>query len=274
MDQYVIVGNPVAHSKSPQIQAAFAQAMNQEMEYGKLLIPVDDFKEGIAAFIAQGGKGMNVTVPFKQEAWEIAEIRSERATLAGAVNTLFVNDKGQLCADNTDGFGIVTDITKNYHVDLAGKRILMMGAGGAVRGAMLPFLDEKPSEIVIANRTVSKAQDLADKFAEYGPVTASSFDDLSGHFDVIINGTSASLHGTMPEMPDGLVNADSLCYDMMYGAEPTTFLTWAEAQGVKKCVDGLGMLVEQAAESFYIWRGVRPDTGDVTRSIREQLLSA
>lgn len=274
MDQYVLAGNPVAHSKSPQIHAAFAKATGQDMDYGKLLIPVDDFKEGVAAFLAQGGKGLNVTVPFKEDAWKIADIRSERATLAGAVNTLYVNEQGQLCADNTDGFGIVTDITKNYGVDLTGKRILMMGAGGAVRGAILPFLDEKPAEIVIANRTVLKAQDLADTFAEYGLVSASAYEDLNGYFDVIVNGTSASLNGTVPVMPDGLVDANSLCYDMMYGAEPTTFLRWAQAQGVNKCVDGLGMLVEQAAESFYIWRGVRPETAEVTRSIREQLLSA
>ena len=273
MDRYAVFGNPISHSKSPAIHTQFAQQTSQALTYEAICAPVDKFEESAVAFLQDGGKGLNVTVPFKEDAWKIAEIRSERAQLAGAVNTLYLNDQGQLCGENTDGVGMVRDIQDNHGYQIAAKRVLILGAGGAVRGVIKPVLDQNPCEVVIANRTLSKAETLADLFAPYGHVGASSFETLEGPFDLIINGTAASLQGEMPALPEGMVHTGSWCYDMMYGANQTPFNHWAEQQGAAQQLDGLGMLVEQAAESFYIWRGVRPDTAGLINQLRSEILN-
>ena len=231
---------------------------------------VEYFTQAVNDFAAQGGKGLNITVPFKQEAWQLASKRSDRAERAGAVNTLSrVGNKW--LGDNTDGVGLVRDLLLNHQIAIKAKRILILGAGGAVRGILAPFLAEQPKEIVIANRTVSKADDLADLFSDDGNIQASSYSALCGTFDLIINGTAASLQGDLPPVPDDCITPETICYDMMYAAEPTAFMQWAMALGAKKSVDGLGMLVEQAAESFFIWRGIRPETQPVIQAVRQAL---
>lgn len=270
MDRYCVFGNPVAHSKSPRIHARFADLTGENLAYEARLAPLDAFSETALAFFADGGRGCNVTVPFKEEAWRLARVRSERAEKAGAVNTLLTDVDGQLYGDNTDGTGLVRDLMQNAGVTLAGKRLLLLGAGGAVRGVLGPLLAQQPREVVIANRTPEKAEQLAWIFAEDGPVTAVSFAALQGPFDVVINGTSASLQGELPPLPAGLFAPGALAYDMMYGAEPTVFLRWAAGQGAQ-VRDGLGMLVEQAAEAFLLWRGVMPPTAPVLAALREEL---
>jgi shikimate dehydrogenase len=268
---YAVIGSPIKHSKSPWIHQQFAEITGQPVEYTAVLGDEQDFAGSVDAFRAQGGMGLNVTVPFKQEAFDYASEFSERAQRAGAVNTLVFRDDGSVYAENTDGVGIVRDITLNHQVPLAKQRVLILGAGGAVRGIREPLLNVGPSEVVIANRTVSKAEQLAEDFSDLGKVTASGFSDVTGAFDVIINGTSASLAGELPPVPDSIVQPTTVCYDMMYGAEATVFNRWAEQLGAAKTIDGLGMLVEQAAESFYIWRGVRPDTSSVLSALRASL---
>jgi shikimate dehydrogenase len=268
LDRYAVVGNPVAHSKSPRIHTQFAAATGQQMEYEKLTAPLDGFAAMLQPFFANGGKGLNVTVPFKEQAWELSRWRSPLAEKAGAVNTLLLGDDGLLHGYNTDGIGLVRDLTHNHGVTLAGKRVLVMGAGGAVRGVLGPLLAEKPAALVVANRTIYKAEELAELFASEGAISAADFTALAGsHFDLIINGTSASLNGDMPALPDGIVTAGATAYDMMYGTD-TPFMQWARAQGATLVCDGLGMLVEQAAEAFFIWRGVRPETAPVLALMR------
>lgn len=270
MDRYCVFGNPIAHSKSPRIHGRFAELTGNAMVYEARLAPLDGFATALQAFFAEGGKGCNVTVPFKEEAWRLAAVRSPRAAKAGAVNTLLLDGEGRLCGDNTDGTGLVRDLLQNAGVALAGRRLLLLGAGGAVRGVLAPLLAEGPREIVIANRTVEKAATLAALFADEGPVRACAFADVDGAFDVIVNGTSASLQGELPPLPAGVFAPGALAYDMMYGAEPTVFLRWAAAQGVATR-DGLGMLVEQAAEAFRVWRGVTPPTRPVLDALRAEL---
>ena len=256
-DRYAVMGNPIAHSKSPQIHAAFARQTGQSLEYTAILVEPGALPQAIGNFQANGGKGLNITVPFKQEAWQLAERLSERARLAGAVNTLKFEADGLL-------YGEITDA-----------KVLMRGAGGAARGVLEPLLEENPDSLVIANRTVDRATTLALEFKSLGNVTGCGFDDLAGmRFDLIINATSASLQGELPPLPDDILDEDGWCYDMMYGAEPTVFLRWAEAHGAEKCLDGLGMLVEQAAESFLLWRGIRPDTRSVIKQLREAMQGA
>lgn len=268
-DNYVVIGNPIAHSKSPAIHARFAQQTGQVMSYERLLAPLDDFVGSVNQFIAAGGRGANVTVPFKLEAFKLASALSPRAQAAGAVNTLTF-ERGQIVGDNTDGVGLVRDIVRNACVGLAGKRVLLLGAGGAARGVILPVLAEEPAQLVIANRTVARAVELSAAFsAKPGQLAASSFADLNGHFDIVINATSASLSSDVPALPPALIGAHSFVYDMMYGAQPTVFMQMAAEQGAT-VRDGLGMLVEQAAESFFIWRGVRPDTAPVYDWLRSQ----
>lgn len=271
-DRYAVIGHPIGHSKSPQIHGLFAEQTGQKLRYEALLAPLDDFPGFVRAFLAQGA-GANVTVPFKEEAYRLADELTERARLAGAVNTFKRLDDGRLLGDNTDGAGLVRDLVSNAGLTLEGLRILLLGAGGAVRGVLGPLLDERPSALVIANRTSAKAEQLAADFARLGPVSAQPFETLTGRFDLIINGTSASLTGALPPLPAGLIELkpdQTFCYDMMYGAEPTAFCTWACAQGAATR-DGLGMLVEQAAEAFALWRGVRPDTAPVLTALREGL---
>ncbi len=265
-DRYAVVGNPIAHSKSPIIHAAFAAQTGQELTYERMLVPVDGFAAAVGQFFAQGGSGLNVTVPFKLEAHALAGHLSERAAAAGAVNTLKMVD-GKLFGDNTDGAGLVNDIVDNAGYALAGRRILLVGAGGAARGALLPLLKESPAELVIANRSADKAQALALQFNAFGTVRATEFTALDGVFDVIINATSASLGGDMPPLVAGLFGPATLAYDMMYGDAPTVFLQFAAAQGAQTR-DGLGMLIEQAAEAFLLWRGVRPATAQLFAQLR------
>jgi shikimate dehydrogenase len=263
------MGNPVAHSKSPRIHAAFAEQTGEDLEYGRLLVEQGTFPLRVKQFFADGGKGLNITVPFKQEAWELATQRSPQAELAGAVNTLLMRGN-EIHGHNTDGIGLVRDIMQNHGGQLRGASVLVLGAGGATRGILLPLLEQKPARICIANRTMSKAEELAALFSSHGKVTACGFEELQGQsFDWVINATAASLQGELPPLPAGLLHPQSWCYDLMYGSEPTIFCRWAEQQGARHALDGLGMLVEQAAEAFWLWRGVRPDTAPVLRSLRE-----
>jgi shikimate dehydrogenase len=270
-DQYAVFGNPINHSKSPVIHRQFAEQTGQDLHYAKQLVAVDAFVETAQTFFAEGGKGLNVTVPFKIEAFAFAQQLTPRAQCAGAVNTLAMQANGTILGDNTDGIGMVHDM-HNLGWELRGKRILIVGAGGAVRGIMQPVLAEHPSQVVIANRTVSKAEELAVHFHDSGDVKAKSFDALSGEqFDIVINGTSASLSGDLPPLPHGLLRPNASCYDLMYGAEPTVFLQWAAEQGALELADGLGMLVGQAAEAFYLWRQIRPEVVPVINALRRQL---
>lgn len=262
-DLYAVVGNPIAHSKSPLIHAAFARQTGQDLSYSALLAPLDGFVATTNAFRADGGKGLNVTVPFKQEAWQLATTLTERARLAQAVNTLKFED-GSILGDNTDGAGLVRDITLNLGFAIRGKKILLMGAGGAARGVVLPLLEQGPALFAIANRTPAKAHELGQQFLEYGDISTGDFASLAGcHFDLVINATSSSLSGELPPLPPGVFAPGSLAYDMMYGKGLTPFLQFARDNGAARLADGLGMLVEQAAESFFLWRGVRPDTRPV-----------
>ncbi|WP_447595310.1 shikimate dehydrogenase [Aquipseudomonas campi] len=271
MDRYGVFGNPIGHSKSPLIHRLFAEQTDQALSYEPLLAPLDDFIGFARAFFAEG-RGGNVTVPFKEEAYRLADELSERARRAGAVNTLKKLDDGRLLGDNTDGAGLVRDLTVNAGLNLANARILLLGAGGAVRGVLEPLLACQPRALVIANRTVAKAEQLAQEFAELGPVAASGFDWLSEPVDLIINGTSASLAGELPPLAPSLIQpGHTVCYDMMYAKEPTAFNRWASEHGAARCIDGLGMLVEQAAEAFYLWRGVRPNSEPVLAELRRQL---
>jgi len=272
MDRYGVFGNPIGHSKSPLIHRLFAEQTGQLLSYEPLLAPLDNFNEFARAFFAAGGMGANVTVPFKEQAFQLADQLSARASRAGAVNTLKLLGDGQLLGDNTDGAGLVRDLVDNAGIQLQGKRLLLMGAGGAVRGVLEPLLAEQPAALVIANRTVEKAEQLAHEFADLGPVVASAYDWLDEPVDLIINGTSASLAGELPPLAASLVRAGhTCCYDMMYGREPTPFNRWACQLGAQVTLDGLGMLVEQAAEAFYLWRGVRPQTAPVREALRLQL---
>jgi shikimate dehydrogenase len=270
-DRYAVMGNPIAHSKSPRIHARFAAQFGHDIEYRAMLVEPGHFPQAVAEFLAEGGKGINVTVPFKEDAWALAATRSARAERAGAVNTLVLDPSGSHYGDNTDGAGLVRDLRHNHGCELAGKRILLLGAGGAARGVIGPLLNEQPTQLVIANRTPARAVELARAFRDSGTIKGCSLEALAGRsFDVVINATAAGLRGEVPELPPGVVQTHSWCYDMMYADEPTTFVRWAQSRGVERALDGLGMLVEQAAESFFLWRGVRPDTEAVIHALRQQ----
>lgn len=270
-DRYCVLGNPVAHSRSPAIHAQFAAQSGQDLVYEALLAPLDGFADTVRGFIAAGGKGANVTVPFKEEAFRLSNRLSPRAERAGAVNTLTFSADG-ITGDNTDGAGLVRDIEANLGFSLAGKRILLLGAGGAARGVIAPLLACKPAGLTIANRSADKAQALAEQFSDIAAVDAGNFAKTAGsRFDVIINATSASLAGEALPLPAGIFAPGGLAYDMMYGKGETPFLALARAQGAAHLADGLGMLVEQAAEAFLVWRGVRPDSRPVLAALRTQL---
>jgi shikimate dehydrogenase len=270
LDRYAVIGNPIEHSKSPQVHALFAQQTRQAMRYERLLAPVDCFADSVHEFIAQGGRGANVTVPFKLEAFALAQELTPRATAAGAVNTLSFSADG-IKGDNTDGIGLVRDITHNAGVPLRDRSVLLLGAGGAARGVILPLIEESIACLVVANRTQPRAMALAKEFSD-GDISVSSaaFDQLDQCFDVIINATSASLDSELPPLPDCVFGPQTLAYDMMYGAQPTIFMQHAAQRGAA-VRDGLGMLIEQAAESFFVWRGVRPETASVYQWLRDQL---
>lgn len=271
-DRYAVIGNPISHSKSPLIHSLFAKQTGQHLDYTAIQVDPGGFPQAVGNFRASGGCGLNVTVPFKQEAWELADQRSERAELARAVNTLIFR-KDDICyGDNTDGTGLARDLTVNLQQRIEGRTVLLLGAGGAVRGVLDPLLALRPARLVLANRNEDRARELAEYFSPRGNITACGFPDTgSVEADIIINGTSASLQGQLPAIAAELPGKASLCYDMMYGAEPTAFLQWCSAQGATRCSDGLGMLVEQAAESFYLWRDVRPDTSAVISTVRQSL---
>jgi len=268
-DRYAVIGNPIEHSKSPQIHTAFAQQTGQDLEYTRLLATPGRFAEEVRAFLAKGGKGLNVTVPFKEDAWRLADELSPRAETAGAVNTLMVLGDGRLHGDNTDGAGLVRDLQDNHGARLAGSRLLLLGAGGAARGVLRPLLECRPMSLTIANRTAARAERLAAELRGLGPIEGIGLERLRGRrVDLIVNATAAGLEGRVPEIPDDLLAQGGWCYDMMYGDQPTAFVRWGLEHGAALSLDGLGMLVEQAAESFYLWRGVRPQTLPVIRMLR------
>ena len=270
MDQYAVMGNPVAHSKSPQIHTLFAAHTLQDMAYRAILVEPGCLPDAVAEFTSTGGRGLNITVPFKEDAWALAAQRSARAERAGAVNTLVLHETGRHFGDNTDGAGLVRDLCDNHAATLHNARLLLVGAGGAARGVVEPLLQARPKLLVIANRTPGKAVELARAFCDLGHVEGCGLPDLEGQpFDIIINATAASLAGEVPALPDSIVTPASWCYDMMYGDRPTAFMDWALARGAARALDGLGMLVEQAAESFYLWRKVRPDTAPVIAALRK-----
>jgi len=267
--KYAVMGNPVNHSKSPLIHSLFAEQCGIALEYRAIHVDAGRFESAVRQFSAIGGKGLNITVPFKMEAWQLADRRSTRAELAGAVNTLKFLDSGKIYGENTDGSGMIQDITVNLGKSVKQASVLVVGAGGAVRGVLGPLLEAEPATVHIANRTAAKAHELAAVFSGFGPCTASGLDEIrSASYDIVINGTAASLQGDVPDLPASLFAEDALAYDMMYGSEPTTFLVWADENGAAQCSDGLGMLVEQAAESFLIWHGVRPQTAAVIQQLR------
>ena len=262
-DRYAVIGNPIGHSKSPLIHGAFAQATGQDIEYTAIEGPLDGFKATVEAFIANGGQGMNVTIPFKLQAFEIATDPMESARLAGAVNALKF-DGDRIYAQNFDGLGLVNDIQRNLGVSLAGKRVLICGAGGATRGAILPIAAQKPAVIAVANRTAAKAHGIKADFAAHTALQTGGYDELAGEtFDVVLNATSTGLSKDELPLPAGVFAPGALAYDLVYGKGLTPFLKQAQAAGVTQLADGVGMLVEQAAEAFEWWRGVRPDTKPV-----------
>lgn len=270
MKYYGVFGNPIAHSKSPMIHRLFAEQTGQQISYEALLAPLDGFPAAVAEFF-KIGSGANITVPFKEEAFALADQLSPRAQRAKAVNTFKKLSDGSLLGDNTDGAGLVNDLLNNQ-VLLAGQKILVLGAGGAVRGVLEPLLAQAPAEVCIVNRTVEKAEQLASEFADLGAMTACGYDWIDAPVDIIINGTSASLSGDLPPLADTLIKAShTVCYDMMYSKNTTVFNQWAQQQGAARTLDGLGMLVEQAAEAFYLWTGVRPDPTPVLQALRAQL---
>ena len=270
-DQYAVIGNPIGHTKSPLIHGLFAEEMRQDMAYTAIegpLEPEQAFAETVRAFAAAGGKGMNVTAPFKLKAFDMADERSERAELAGAANAMkFENSR--IVAENFDGIGLVRDIEINLGLPMARKRVLMLGAGGAARGALLPFLSARPAELIIANRDIAKVEALAAQVSARGPISACGYGDLEamGRFDLVVNATSASLTGDLPPVPPSVFSPEGAAYELAYGKRLTPFLRLARNAGVRVVADGVGMLVEQAAEAFVWWRGVRP----ATRAVIERL---
>ena len=274
-DRYGVVGHPVAHSRSPFIHRRFAAATGESLSYERFDVRPGQFAAAVSALVDDGIRGLNVTLPHKLDALTFADRLTDRARDAGAVNTLAWTTAEEVLGDNTDGAGLLRDLVVNLGSRLGGSRIALLGAGGAARGALAALTavpeDERPAGIVIANRTESKADRLATAFAARGPVTASGYERLGGPYDLLINATSASLAGDVPPVPAASVHDATLCYDMMYQSGPTPFLEWARAAGAGQLADGTGMLVEQAAESFVLWRGIRPETGPVLAALRAAL---
>jgi shikimate dehydrogenase len=270
-DKYAVIGNPISHSKSPLIHSEFAKQTEQDLEYTAIEVPQDALESSLSQLRdILKLKGINITVPFKEQAWQLVENQSNRAKRAGAINTLVFNDDGSMYGDNTDGVGLCRDLTDNNSIELRGKRILLLGAGGAARGVIEPLLSYDPLELFVANRTASKAHALADLFSDLGHIRGGGFEDIKPPYDVVINATAASLQGEVPPLPDNLFADNAACYDMMYIDSDTAFISWAKQHAAAKTIDGLGMLVEQAAEAFRLWRGVMPDTQSVMALIRSQ----
>ena len=263
-DRYALVGHPVSHSWSPFIHGLFARATQQNMQYRLIDVPPERFRAEALQFFVDGGKGLNVTVPHKQAAAELVNELTPRANEAGSVNTIYQRANGELIGDNTDGIGLVTDLVMNLGLAIEGKRILILGAGGATRGVLGPLLARQPAVLAIANRTVARARDLARAFGQLGKLEASGFDGVEpASFDLVINATSASLEGSTPAVTPAAIGPDTVCYDMAYAKGETPFTRYAHERGAKAAHKGWGMLVEQAAESFLIWRGIRPQTRPV-----------
>ena len=274
-DKYAVFGNPIKHSKSPAIHAAFASQCSQAMQYRAVRVDEGDFEGAAKRFFDGGGRGLNITVPFKQDAFNFADSLSERARRAGAVNTLKLADDGTVEGDNTDGIGLVRDMVANLGWVVQGLRVLIVGAGGAVRGVLEPLMRERPRELLIVNRTASRAAQLAEEFSDLGAIEGGGYELIGERqFDLVINASSAGLSGEMPDLPSTLLTERSCCYDIVYGPEPTAFMRWAAHHAAWAVADGLGMLVEQAAQSFYIWRGQRPETRPVINQIREAMEAA
>ncbi len=268
--KFTVIGNPIEHSKSPQIHQLFASQFGLTIEYSTTLGESGGFNQAAQHFKASGGKGLNVTVPFKLDAFALCDQLTPRSKLAGAVNTLWFSDDGKINGDNTDGIGMLRDITQNIGFEIQDKDVLVIGAGGAVRGVLQPLLEAVPKSLTVANRTEGKAIDLAALFKDTGTIIASSLRGLTAsQFDLIINGTASSLHGELPDVPKGICREGSLAYDMMYAAQPTLFMKWALNDGATQASDGLGMLVEQAAEAFNIWNGQFPNTQPVIEALRQ-----
>jgi len=267
-DHYAVIGNPINHSKSPLIHTEFAKQTGQDLDYIAQEIPLEGLEAGLKQLQQQDFKGINVTVPFKEQVWQAVAHKSDHAQRSGAVNTVVFNANGSLYGDNTDGIGLCRDLVDNHHIELKDKRILLLGAGGAARGVIEPLLSVQPAQLFIANRAAAKAQHLAELYADFGNIQGGGFDDLTGSFDLIINATSASLQGKVPPLSDTVLAPQGSCYDMMYANTDTVFITWAKQHNAFKAIDGLGMLVEQAAEAFRLWRGVKPETQQVIQLIR------
>jgi len=270
MDRYAVFGNPISHSKSPMIHTLFARQTQQALTYEAIEAPLDGFATAVKAFFAAGGKGCNVTVPFKEEAAQLADLLTQRAELAGAVNTLKLTDDGLLLGDNTDGSGLVDDLIRQFG-ELRGLRVLLIGAGGAARGVIGPLLEQQLAGLTVANRTADKAVALAERFRHLGPIQGVGLDQLDPPYDLIINSTSAGLAGGVPKLPDLLITPQVKVYDMTYGSGLTPFNRWASELGAQRVADGLGMLVGQAAESFACWRGLRPGARQVLNEMRRNL---
>jgi shikimate dehydrogenase len=274
-DKFAVFGNPIKQSKSPIIHTLFAQQYAQHIEYRAVRVELDDFVQATNRFFEGGGAGLNITVPFKHEAFALAHRNSERSLRAGAANVLTLADDGLIDGDNTDGIGLIRDLIANLGWTVQGLRVLLVGAGGAARGVLEPLLRERPRELLVVNRTAARAAELAVEFAGVGPLEGGAFDLIgTRQFDLIINATSAGLSGAVPELPSSMLTERSCCYDMVYGAEPTPFLRWSADHAAGAVSDGLGMLVEQAAEAFYIWRQLRPETRSVIDQLREAMEAA
>ena len=271
IDCYAVFGHPINHSKSPRIHQLFAEQTQQSLTYIAQDVPAESFDSAIDSFFKQGGKGINCTVPLKELAWQRADSLSKRAQFSKAVNTLALQEDGTLLGDNTDGLGLVADLTINHGIPLSNSKILILGAGGASRGIIEPLMEQSPSSIVIANRTVEKAITLSTEFSQLGEISGSGYDAIKNQqFDLILNATSASLTGELPPLADTILAKNGCCYDLAYGNKPTPFVNWGKSHGAEKSLDGLGMLVEQAAEAFYIWRGVRPETSGVIELLNSE----
>jgi len=271
-DRYGVIGHPISHSKSPVIHAQFASQTGQDLTYAPIDVAPDELVNTLDNLIHDGYKGLNVTVPHKNAVVTLMDELSNRARLAGAVNTITAQDDNRLVGDNTDGIGLVRDLTRNLRFELLDADILILGAGGATRGIVPSLLDESPREVLIANRTLARAEELVSAFgssgADLGNIGACQFDELQARqFDLIINATSAGLHGEVPPFPDSIIDAEVVCYDLSYAMKPTPFVAWALQQGAEEVHQGWGMLVEQAAASFRIWRGVRPDTKPILANL-------
>lgn len=271
MDRYAVFGFPISHSKSPFIHQQFAKQTGQQIRYEAEEVRPENFDAAVDVFFKEGGKGLNCTVPLKELAYEKVDQLTERAKFSGAVNTIKRQDDGSLLGDNTDGIGLLTDLRVNLGVDIEGKRVLVLGAGGASRGIIGPLLKEKPLAFYLANRTVAKAKAMEELFAPIGVIQACSYESLHGHqFDIVLNATSASLTGQLPPLADQLLAEGALCYDLAYSQEPTAFMLWAQQQKARLIKDGLGMLVEQAAHAFYLWRGVMPNSQTVLARLKQK----